>query len=210
MSKYNNLSKSLSKLIITAKQFKKTAYHHYGHSILGIFKFIYYSGLKINTFIVFGKDLSGELPPHNLDVDFKVITPAPEELEKLREGLNLTREFYYDKIHGVKKSYVVLCQDEIAYIHWIYVKGDPNRFLILSDGVAELNYNTTIAKFRGRGLMGKMISYIFHDLKKQGYKKAVGVIHRKNIPGVKSAERAGWREVGKIRGIGPFHRKLKV
>jgi RimJ/RimL family protein N-acetyltransferase len=199
-----------NKLLFTIKEFKKTAYHHYGHNILSIFKFIYYSGLRINTFIIYEKDLNEELLSHNLDPDFKVITPTEEELETFRKGLDLTREFYYDKVHGVKKCYLVFCKNEIAYIHWIYRKGDPNRFLILGDGVAELNYNTTVPKFRGRGLMAKMILYIFHDLKKQGYKKAVGVIHENNIPGVKSAERAGWCEIGRIKTIGPFNRKIKV
>jgi L-amino acid N-acyltransferase YncA len=81
---------------------------------------------------------------------------------------------------------------------------------VLSEGVAELNYNTTLPEFRGRGLMSKMEAYILRDLQKQGYRKAVGVIHEKNIPAIKSITRVGFREIKRIKTMGPFSRRIKV
>jgi GNAT superfamily N-acetyltransferase len=198
------------KFIFTLRNFKKTAYHHYGNSVLSLPKFFYYSVLKINTFILFGTELDIELPPYHLAPEFRVIKPTLEELNKFRDGKDFPREFYYDQIHGVERCYLALNGDEVAYIHWVFSKGDYSRFLILSDGVAEFNYNTTLPKFRGRGLMASMMAYILRDLQKEGYKKAVGLVHDMNIPAIKSVRRAGLNELRRIKTIGPFNRKIKV
>jgi RimJ/RimL family protein N-acetyltransferase len=139
-----------------------------------------------------------------------VVKPSLEELERIREGKELPREFYYDRIYHTKTCYLVFKEDELAYIHWVLFKDDYNRFLILGDKVAELNYNTTLKKFRGDKLSAKMIAYICEDLKKAGYLKAMGVIHEFNPPSIQAAEIAGFKKVGKIRAWGPFNLKVKV
>jgi len=200
----------LNKLLITISNFRKTAYHHYGNTPLSLLKFIYYSGLRINTFIVYENDLTRKLCDHNLDPDFRVVKPTLEELEKIRTGMNLPREFYYDRIYNAKTCYLAFKADKIAYIHWVFFKGDYSRFLILRDGVAELNYNTTIPEFRGCWLSAKMMAYISKDLQREGYKKVMGVIHEFNYPSIKCIKRAGFVEVARIKTFGPFHKKLAV
>jgi RimJ/RimL family protein N-acetyltransferase len=207
---FNNLSRSLSKLLVTVKDFKKTAYHHYGNTPFSFLKFIYYSGIRINTFLVYENDLTRELPDYNLGSDFKVIKPTLEELTRVRDGRGLPREFYYDKIYNAKTCYLAFKENELAYIHWVFFRGDYSRFLILSDGVAELNYNTTLPKFRGNWLSAKMMAYISRDLQKAGYKKVMGIIHEFNIPSIECIKKAGFKEVGRIRALGLFHRKFRV
>lgn len=208
MKKFNLLY--LKKVYRTLKEFRKTAYHHYGDNISSIPKFIYYSFFNVNTFVVVGFDLNNTIPDYPLDSDFEVIKPSIDELNRYRKGKDLPREFYYDQIHGVKTCYLTLCHGELAYIHWIYLKGDYNRFLKLGSDIAELNYNTTLSEFRGRGLMGKMLVYILSDLKKQGYTQAVGVIHGKNPPALKSTIKAGFKELGRIKTYGPFCKKYSI
>jgi RimJ/RimL family protein N-acetyltransferase len=211
MFKFATLFKSSNKFLITLKNLRKTAYHHYGQSPSSLLKFLYYSAIRVNTFYVYENDLSKELPPHNLGPGFKVMKPTIEELEKIRAEKVLPREFYYDKIYNVKTCYLAFRGDELAYIHWVFFKGDYSRFLVLdNEGVVELNYNTTIPKFRGDWLSAKMMAYISRDLKDLGYKKVMGVIHEFNYPSIKCIKQAGFREVGKIRSIGPFHKKLRV
>ena len=140
----------------------------------------------------------------------EVISPTLSELAFLRQGKILPREFYYDRIHGVKKCYVTLCEGVPACIHWVYLKGDYNRFLKLGDGVAELNYITTLPRFRGRGVMAETLVHILLDLKKQGYQKAVLVMNAENPPAIKSALRAGFVEWGSIKTFGPFNRKTRI
>lgn len=206
----DNIVKTSPKILTTLKNYKKTAFHHYGHSSFSYLKFLYYSCFKINTFIIYENDLTKALPPYNLDPDFEVKKPTLKELYELREGKDLSREFYYDKILNVKTCYVVFHRAELAYIHWVFFKGDYSRFFQLSDGVTELNYNTTIPKFRGRRLSAKMMAYISKDLQDSGYKKVMGIIHEENIASIKCILQAGFREIGRIKALGPFHRKFKV
>ena len=201
---------NLKKLKLTIKDFRKTAYHHYGNSPLSYFKFLYYSGLRINTFFVYENDLTRELPPHNLDPEFEVIKPSLEELDKIRSGKGLPREFYYDELLNVRTCYLAFCNGQLAYIHWLFFKGDYSRFLILSDGVAELNYNTTLPGFQGRRLSAKMMAYISKDLQNSGYTKVMGIIHEENIPSIKCILQAGFKETGHFKALGPLHRRLKV
>ncbi len=209
MKKIEKIGMFIRKLFITLRDLKKTAYHHYGESPMSIIKFIYYSVLRVNTFFVYENDLTRELPEHNLEPEFKVMKPTLDELAKVRQGLDLPREFYYDEIFHTKTCYLVFKGDELAKICWVLFKEDYNRFLILRNDVAELNYNTTLPKYRGNQLMSKMMAYISLDLKKEGYKKAMGVIHEFNPPAIKAIEKAGFIKVGEIKTLGPFNRKLK-
>lgn len=208
----NRRKNAVNKFLITLMNIRKTAYHHYGNNFLSVPKFIYYSLFVINTFIIFEIRLKREIGLQWVPVDpeFRVIKPSIGELSEIRRNKNLPREFYYDEIHGVKRCYIALNGDEIAYIHWVYVKGDYNRFLVLADGVAELNYNTTLPKFRGRRLMAKMMGYILRDLKAEGFTRVVGVVNAKNPPALKAMRRAGFSEIGKIRTVGPFSKKVEV
>jgi hypothetical protein len=171
---------------------------------------VYYSGLRVNTFLIFENDLSKDIVEKKIDSDFIVLKPTIQQLNMLRKGKDLPAEFYYDKICNVKTCYVLLSGKELAYIHWVFFKGDKSRFLKLSENVAELNYNVTIPKFRGRRLSAKVMAYISSDLKFQGYKKVMGVINKKNIASIKCIKEAGFMEIKKIRALGPFHRSLKV
>jgi len=206
----NRWQMQTKKLIRTLRNYRKTAYHHFGNTPTSIVKFSYYSLFKRNLFIVFGISLDKAIPDCPLDPDFTVIKPTLEELRKLREGKELPREFSYDEFHGVRRCYVALCDGDLAYIHWVYVKGDYNRFLRLSEGVAELNYNTFLPKYRGKGLAAKMQVYILKDLQKEGFRMVVGVVHSENPPALKTALKVGFQEIGRIRTIGPFSRRFHI
>ncbi len=206
----SNINMVLRKMLITICNFQKTAYHHYGKNHLSILKLIYYSFIRINTFYVYENDLTRALPPHNLDEYYRIERPSLEKLNRIRHGMNLPREFYYDQIYKLRTFYLVLKSNELAKIYWVLFKGDFNRFLVLTDGVAELNYNTTLAKFRGDQLMAKMMAYISLDLQKQGFRKAVGVINEFNYPAIKSIEKAGFKRVATIKSLGPFNRRMKI
>lgn len=200
----------LGKIIKTIINLKETAYHHYGKKPFSVLKFIYYSGIRINTFIIYEIDLTKEFIEYTLDPEYKVITPSIEELNILRNDKNLPREFYYDILHGAKKCYIAIKDGSIAYIHWVLFKGDYSRFLVLENGCAELNYNTTIQEFRGKSLTAKMMSFIAKDLQNMGYSKLFGVVHDQNYPQNICMTRAGFKEIKRINAIGPFNRKLKV
>ena len=203
-------SRHLRKLSITMRELKKTGEHHYGKGMFNLARFFYYSLARINTFIIYENSLLRDLPDHNLGREYRVVKPTLMELSKAREGLNLPREFYYDQIYNAKTCYLAFKGDELAYIPWVFFKGDYSRFLILREGIAELNYNTTRPNFRGMSLSARMMAYICKDLQDEGYERVMGVIHEFNYPSIKCIKRAGFTECGRIRAMGPFHRKVKV
>ena len=171
---------------------------------------IYHSALGINTFVLFERTLDDTLNAISLAPEFTATRPSAEELEVLRTNRELPREFYYDRFHGVRNCYVVMRGSEPAYIHWIYVKGDANRFLRLGDGVAEINYITTLPEFRGKGLMASMMVLAMNELKMLGYKKVVSVVNATNPPAVKNMRAAGFKEVRRIRTLGFLNRRYSV
>lgn len=205
-----NIVRYLKKILATITNFRSTVHNHYGNSPASYFRFIYRSLFRINTFYILEKELDSIVPMPDLGLNVKVISPSMEELEVIRSGDNLPREFYFDKIHNVKKCYLVFVGDEVAYIHWLYFKGDYNRFLILEEGVAEFNNVTTLKKFRGRNLMTKILMYMMHDLAQQGYKKVVGVVYEDNPAAYRSCIKAGLHEVGRIKTLGQFSKKVRV
>jgi hypothetical protein len=200
----------MNKIFKTLGEINKVAKHHYGDNSYSLLKFIYYSFLHVNIFKVFEIKLDNRLvEPGPIISEFKVITDLAD-LKKLRKDNDLPREFFYDEMHNISNFYMLIQGDEIAYIHWYYIKGDKSRFLSLDDYVAELNYNTTLPKFRGKGLMNHALRYILIDLKKKGFKRVCGVVNKENYPAIKSTIRAGFSEIAEIKAIGQFNRKMKV
>jgi len=210
MNRLSTLNRVIIKFFVTVKNIKKIAYYYYGETPLSLLKFLYNSGLRINTFIVYENDLTRELPEHNLDPGYRVIKPTLDELAKIKEGKELPREFYYDDIFNAKTCYLVFKENELALIYWVLFKGDYSRFLILGNKVAELNYQTTLPKFRGNHLMEKMTAYISRDLKEAGHKKLMAVPNEYNYPSIKSFERTGFKKIAIIKTLGPFNRKIMI
>lgn len=199
-----------SKIVHTFRNFRSTAHHHYGKSFSSMFKMAYYSLFSINEFVLFARTLDNSVAAVHLDPEYTVVKPTHEQLDTIRKSRELPREFFYDQIHGVRQCYVVLHKEQPAYIHWVYVRGDPNRFLKLADGVAELNYNTTLPEYRGQKLMGKMMVYIMRDLKDNGFTKVVGVVNALNPPALKSMVAAGFTEVRRFKTFGYLNRKYRI
>lgn len=200
----------LRRILFTLRHLRKVSQHHYGRSPFSILKMIYHSALSMNTFVLFERDLDGDPGPVGLPPEYTIVKPSAEELEAMRTHNELPREFYYDRFHGVRNCYVVMHGAQPAYIHWIYVRGDRNRFLRLGERVAEVNYITTLPGFRGKKLMALMMVITMDDLKRIGYRKLVSVVNTYNPPALKSMRAAGFREVRTIRTLGLLNRKYAV
>jgi len=199
-----------NKILHTTREMQKTAYHHYGENPLSIIKFIYYGLFRINTFIIFLNDLEKDIKNLDLDNEYDVIIPTMADLDNIRAGKILPREFYYDKIHNVITCFIVLRKKEIAYIHWVYFQGDYSRFLRIQPKTAEINYATTLPKFRGNKLSAIMFAYTSNYLKNLGYKKAIVVANENNPAVIKTFLMAGFKEIKRVKSIGPFNRKLSI
>jgi len=198
------------KLAHTIRNFRSIAYHHYGRSPWSYVRFIYYSLFRANTFLVFERDLRRELPDVELPPGIEIASPSLEDLGRLREGRDLPREFFCDQLHDARTCCVGFCDGEIAYVHWVYSKGEYSRFLNLGQDVCEINHVTTLPSFRGRRLSMTMLERASRSLQRAGYKKVVLVVHENNVAFIKNLERLGFEKTTRIRTIGPFNRKVSV
>ena len=199
-----------TKIYKTFSEIDKVSSYYYGHKKYPILNFLYYSFFHFNTFIAYKIELDINLLTPTINFDEYKISTDIKDLVSIRKDKNLPREFYYDEIHGIDKFYLLTKNGDIAYIHWVYVKGDKNRFLCLSPSDVELNYNTTIDKYRGKGIMTQMMRYILLDLREKGFKRAFGVVNIENHPAIKSMNKCGFVELTRIKTVGPFNRKLRL
>jgi len=197
----------MNNLFDVIKTFRHTAKIEYGPGILNVIKCIYYSLFRINIFNIYVFDLNDDIPHSKLLDGYYVLKPSLTELDRLRTGKNLTREFYCDKTHGLTTCRLLMKGSEIAYIHWICGANDPSRFFRLGEGVVRITNSATVPAFRGQHLMSTMFMHSLIELKKQGYHRVVSAIHSKNIASIKSILRAGYHQIGAIRTVGRFHKK---
>lgn len=123
-------------------------------------------------------------------------------------------EYQCHKFDDVKDFFIARNDDTIMCITWIYKKGDPNRFLIMGDKQALLQYGLTLPEFRGCGLLPAVLKAIAKYLKNQGCEKVYGLIHHKNSSSIKGTTKAGFVKVGQLHLIKIFgiqiSRKLDV
>jgi GNAT superfamily N-acetyltransferase len=200
----------LRKIIFTLRNLKAVAYHHYGPHPSSLFTFVYYSLFRINTFVVFECDLTAPLPELELEPGFRVLKPPLDELERIRRGKDLPREFYSDQFHHAQTCYLALRGDEIAYIHWVYVRDGSSRFLRLRPGAAEINYITTLPPFRGQRLSSRMLAYTVRDLKGDGYTRVAVVVHEYTSSLIRNLREAGFRETARLKSLGPLNRRRTI
>ena len=90
----------------------------------------------------------------------------------------LPRELRMYEIDGVKYCVVVLKDNEIAHISWIYMKGDKNRWFNLRDDEAHINYCFTYPQYRGKGLFPKALMGAARWLKERNFTRIFMDVHR--------------------------------
>jgi GNAT superfamily N-acetyltransferase len=198
------------RLWVNLQVLPQTVHAEYGSGFRSYLKFIYYSFFSINTFNIYIFDLEQDIPRSPLPEGYHVIFPTLAELDSLRAGKDLPREFYFDKTDGLTTCQILMKGSEIAYIQWICNAKDPSRFFRLGEGVVRITNVATLPAFRGQGLMQKMFRYTLIDLKNQGYRRIVSAIHSNNIASIKSILKIGYHHVGKIRTFGRFQRKIII
>lgn len=198
---------NLNALLCKIKCLRTTVHGEYGKGLRAWSNFIYYSLFRINTFCIYGTSLETHQEINQDLPGVTFLTPTFDELNTLRIGKNLPREFFCDQFHKVSQCYIAQVEGEVAYIHWIYRSGDFSRFLKLGTDSAEINYVITLPQFRGRGISSAAFNFSMQELKKQGIKNVFAVIHDENVASIKSFVRAGFVEFGNTVSIGPFNRK---
>ena len=151
-------------------------------SLTALIKILYANLIKINKFIIFELDLNHDFASPSLKESYEIKVIHNKELEQyLPKGKKLSREFNIHTIHGIEYCVVVLKNNEVAHISWIFMQGDRNRWFDLQRDEASLNYSFTFPEFRGKSLFPKAIVYSALWLKNRGIRKLLEAPHENTI-----------------------------
>lgn len=189
---------------------KNTVHTFYGNGVRAWFIYFYYGLFRINKFRILQADLVNivDTPIELSEVAYLI--PTINDLDLLRSNKDLPREFFCDKFQKVKTCCVAKVQDELAYIHWIYFKGDFSRFLKIDASSAEINYVFTRPEFRGKNISAGAFKFTIQQLRLKGIKYLYAVVHDENVASKKSFTRAGFEDIGCTYSLGHFNLKTKV
>ena len=123
-------------------------------------------------------------------------------------------EFRCHHYDGVKDFFIARDADTIQCITWIYVRADKNRFLVLGENDALLQYGLTLPKFRGNGIYPEVQRAAVRYLLERGYHKVFVLVDQNNSASARSQEKVGFVKISQIRMIKIFgmqvSRKLDV
>lgn len=180
--------------------YKKTTFLEFIRTMSGALfrnELIYIYAIDVAT-------LSGIIKEMNRDndTDGKVIIKKGEieELEAYCKRANAKAwEFYCHRYDGVDEFFIAKDGDTICCITWIYKKNDPNRFLILGETDALVQYGLTLPQYRGHGLLPAVLQAIAQYLGTQGYRRVYGMILESNRSSIRGTTKAGFVKVGEVR-----------
>lgn len=181
----------------------------YGEGAKAWFTFIHYALFRLNRFRILRVNLEA-LPVIRVNLPgVSFFSPRVDELKNLRNS-DLPREFFCDRFHKVDNCCIARLNGVLAYIHWVYFRGDFSRFLKLGEDCAEINYVLTLPQYRGHGISAAAFCYSLQSLKEQGIRNVFAVVHEENIASLKSFTKAGFTDVGSTFSFGLFNRKVSV
>lgn len=155
---------------------------------------------RINTETI-AKDVAETATSHG-EKDDKVIIKKGEieELEDFCKGTGQNAwEFNCNKFDGVKDFFIARDADTIQSVTWIYKRSDRNRFVILGNKDALLQYGLTLPEFRGKGLYPAVQKAAVQYLREQGYQKILVLVDSHNKASQNSQTKAGFCKIGEVR-----------
>ncbi|WP_075109833.1 GNAT family N-acetyltransferase [Halofilum ochraceum] len=200
----------LNTIRLTLTDLRQTVHVRYGGGVRGYAEFFYISLLRTNTFIIFVTKSTG----------CSVYLPDPESLSftrndhkrlnEFRQSRDLPKEFYCDQTHDAHDFILGFWEGEVAYIHWIFHENAKTRFLKIGEDCAEIGYMVTLPEFRGNKICSHALTHTVQALCSEGVRSIFCVVHDKNIASIKAVKRAGFRESGKSRTLGPFNMRHDV
>lgn len=204
------IGKTVRKVKSVIENVRENARYHYSDQSFAVLRYLYFSLFRINKFLAFEYDRIAEAPPFEFEAPFRIeVMTDAGALRQVCTAHQLPRECYYADILDLHLCFLLYHGDDVALIYWISLPGEYSRFFKLKPDTAELYYVTTLPKYRGQGLSGKIARYACHYLRQHGYRKAVVVIHETNIASIKPMLRAGFRQFGTITSVGPFNFKVR-
>ena len=153
-------------------------------------KILYSNTIKINRFIIYELDVAKDFDIPPLDKQFTAKVIHHRDLDQyLPEDKNLPREFEIHKIHGIEHCALVLKNNEICHISWIFMHGDRNRWFNLKKNEASLNYAYTLPEYRGKNFLPHAFLASVRWLRDKGVTRLLEASHEDTIFTIKSLKK---------------------
>jgi hypothetical protein len=168
--------------------------------------------LKINRFIIYELDLTNEIAKPSVEkLGYRIQIMGYEELEAYGEKMKIQpRELKMHQIDGVKYCVVILKEDEIVHISWLYMKGDRSRCFDLKEGESLLNYSYTFPEHRGLRLNIQAWYGAAHWLKGRGIRRMFTNVHESTEFQLRSLSKVdGLKEIRKLSQWFVYRPKFK-
>ncbi len=176
----------------------------YGDSPWRFFKYARISLFSFNRFVVFCADPA--CPTVACD-PLELREWSQEKLEAFRRGKGLPKEFYADRLHGLRRLWVAEKDGQPAYIAWVCEARDKSAFLRLEPREAEISHILTIPGFRREKLHTRGMVTLVKLLGAEGRRLVYVVVHSGNTYSIRGCEAAGMRPVGHVYALGPLRFK---
>lgn len=186
------LTKQLNHSVLWAYNIART------NGLKGLFKaFIEFIYLNRECYVLFfdlGKKI--ECPEH--DSSIKIINSDFKLLNEIRKNhSNLPPEFYFDRIDGCDKFFMLLIQNESsiepATIGWAYDNNLPNKVFELSFDEIEFKHGITLKKFRGKNMFTLQTYYLLKDAQERGYRSVINLIESQNEISLRVHKKIGFK-----------------
>ena len=170
--------------------------------VSALLKSLYFNIFRTNTFILYGLNLQQE-------IDFSKLYPMGDnakimthrELKAYTSMKNdLPREFFMNAIDGVEYCGVILKNKKIACICWLYFRQHPNRWYVLGEDEAILNYVYTAPEYRGKGYFPIALLKCVQWLQERNYRRVIIPVHSETLYMIRSLRKvAEVEKVGSVR-----------
>lgn len=195
----------LRKIKILLGCIKTSVHTTYGPGLTSYLSWFYYNLFAVNNFYIMKADTKG--CNHDIE-DINLTQWNVEKLDNYRTGKELPKQFYMDKLLGLREAWVVLENAEVVYILWKIPK-EKSRFLLFEDKDIEVGYSLTMPQHRRKGLHRKCYVHFIKEMEKQGYQHVYAVVHDGNTNSMRSLAPI-MQPIGKVISIGRIGLKKKI
>lgn len=133
-----------------------------------------------------------------------------DDLEAWRSDKRLWAvELWWDRLHGARRAYLGLLDDDPVHIAWVFGPHEPNKYFELNDHEAMIGPCLTYPWARGKGVYPSMIAAISEILADEGIEQIYMLVEKRNTASIRGVEKAGLRHNGRVSflRIGPLRRR---
>lgn len=121
-------------------------------------------------------------------------------LDRINKNLiEIPWEFQCHLFDNVKDFFVVIDDNGIQHISWLYYRNHHNRILELKDKEAEIKFCLTIPSARGFGIYPQVLIKIIQYLKNNSFERVYICAFNDNYSSIRGIEKVGFKKINQFK-----------